>query len=276
MSLEWNPATRREKVLPREGDLSMGVEASPMHDPNMVDRRITERRKSIPLSTAPSSYVPNARYLVIPDDLSKDFKLCNAIVDSLDGYGAWLSGENPDTLPTDDDILLIEFQEDWVLTHHTRILKRENNRILVDAAKLTEREKSQLAPTTGRHDYRIKVNLPVRIKSTKGSEADSVPKLARLIDLSRGGMALVAPSNQPFSEGETITVRVVSWDHAVEIDAEVTRVTPGEEEGKQKLALQFPMEMSVRQRESVSTFIIQVQRRDALSRSLPTDLNEMV
>jgi hypothetical protein len=245
-----------------------------MRDPNMVDRRIADRRKSIPLSMTPSAYVPDARYLVIPQDLSQDFHLCNCRVDSLDGYGAWLSPDEGHEFPMDVDLLLIEFQEEWVLTHHTKVVKREKSRVLVDAASLTERERSQLAPTTGRHDYRIKVNLPVRVKRCKeGSETDNAPKLARLVDLSRGGMALVTPPNQSYSVGDTITVRVVSWDHAVQIDAIVARVSPAEEEGKQKLALQFPSEMSVRQRESVSTFIIQVQRRDALSRSLPSTEN---
>lgn len=245
-----------------------------MRDPNMVDRRQKDRRKSIPLSPPPSSYKLGGRYLVIPQDLTQDFHLCNAQVDSLDGYGAWLKTMEEHEFPKDDDLLLIEFQEEWVLTHHTEVVKRDNaGRIFVDAASVTERERSQLAPSTGRHDYRIKVNLPVRVKCCReGAEADNAPKLARLVDLSRGGMALLTPANQNYSEGETITVRVVSWDHAVQIDAIVTRVSQSEEEGKQKLALQFPDEMSLRQRESVSTFIIQVQRRDALSRALPTDI----
>jgi hypothetical protein len=248
-----------------------------MRDPNMVDRRVKDRRKSIPLSPPPSSYRINGRYLIIPQDLTKDFNLCNAQVESLDGYGAWLRPLEDHTFPEDECLFLIEFQDEWVLTHHTKVLKRETGRILVDAASVTERERSQLAPSTGRHDYRIKVNLPVRVKSNKDdAEADNAPKLARLVDLSRGGMALLAPASQSYSVGETITVRVVSWDHAVHIDAIVTRVSQSEEEGKQKLALQFPSEMTLRQRESVSTFIIQVQRRDALSRALPSDLDSEV
>lgn len=240
----------------------------------MVDRRVKDRRKSIPLSSPPSSYKVNGRLLVIPQDLTQDFQLCNAQVDSLDGYGAWIRPLEEHQFPKDDALFLIEFQDEWVLTHHTKVLKRDGGRVLVDAASVTERERSQLAPSTGRHDYRIKVNLPVRVKTNReDDEADNSPKLARLVDLSRGGMALLTPSSQSYKEGDTITVRVVSWDHAVQIDAIVTRVSPStEEEGKQKLALQFPSEMSLRQRESVSTFIIQVQRRDALSRSLPTDI----
>ena len=239
----------------------------------MVDRRVKDRRKSIPLSAPSTSYTAQGRYLIIPQNLAQDFHLCNAQVDSLDGYGAGLSPLEDHEFPSDDDLFLIEFQDEWVLTHHTRVIKRERNRILVDAASSTERERSQLAPSTGRHDYRIKVNLPVRVKSCKdGAEADNSPKLARLVDLSRGGMALLTPSSQNYSEGETITVRVVSWDHAVQIDAIVSRVSASEEEDKQKLALRFPDEMSLRQRESVSTFIIQVQRRDALSRALPSDI----
>lgn len=248
-----------------------------MRDPNMVDRRVRDRRKSIPLSAPPSAYKLHGRYLIIPQDLTQDFHLCNAQVEALDGYGAWISTIEDHKFPPDDELFLIEFQDEWVLTHHAKVLKRESQRILVDAASVTERERSQLAPSTGRHDYRIKVNLPVRVKSCKeGAGADNSPKLARLVDLSRGGMALVTPANQSYSEGETITVRVVSWDHAVQIDAIVARVSPSEEEDKQKLALRFPDEMSLRQRESVSTFIIQVQRRDALSRALPTDLESEV
>ncbi len=248
-----------------------------MRDPNLVDRRVRDARKSIPLHVPASSYTPDGCYLVIPQDLTQDFHLCNAQVDSLDGYGAWLSPLPEHEFPPLDELLLIEFRDEWVLTHHTKVLKREGARILVDAASVTERERSQLAPSTGRHDYRIKVNLPVRIRTASDDpdSSDGAPKLARLVDLSRGGMALVTPSSQNYTAGETITVRVVSWDHAVQIDAVVARVSPGDEEGKQKLALQFPDEMTIRQRESVSTFIIQVQRRDALSRSLPSDVDSL-
>ncbi len=244
-----------------------------MPDRRKTERRAGERRKSIPLMSAKSPFVINARLLVIHEDLGKDFSLCQAKVDALDGYGAWLSVADPEhKFPTDEELLLIEFEDVWVLTHHTRVLKREGSRILVDAPSVTERERSQLAPTTGRHDYRVKVNLPVRVKTESDSdESDGPPRLARLIDLSRGGMALLTPTSQSYTEGEKITVRVVSWDHPVQIDAEVSRVGEADEEGKQKLALQFPTEMTLMQRESVSTFIIQAQRRDALARALPSD-----
>lgn len=243
-----------------------------MHDPNMVDRRVRDRRKSIPLTSPPTAYKLGARYLVIPQDLSRDFALCNAKVDSLDGYGAWISPLEDHVLPEDEALLLVEFEGEWVLTHHCKVVRREAKRVLVGASCQTDRERSQLAPTTGRHDYRIRVNLPVRIRSQGDQEdADQGPKLARLVDLSRGGMALLTPASQTYTVGETITVRVVSWDHAVHIDAVVHRVGDYDEDGKQKIALRFPEEMSLRQRESVSTFIIQVQRRDALSRALPSD-----
>lgn len=263
-----------DKVPSHEGNLRGDLENLAMRDPNMVDRRVGDSRKSIPLHVPPSAYTVNGRYLVLPKNLNQEFHLCNAVIDSLDGYGAWVNPMEGYTLPQDEDLMLIEFRDEWVMTHHAKVLKREGPRVLVDAASTTERERSQLAPSTGRHDYRIKVNLPVRVKtgSDPSDDDESSPKLARLVDLSRGGMALLVPPEQSYQVGEPVTVRVVGWDHAVCIDTLVSRVGEADDEGKCKLALVFPSEMELLQRESVTTFIMQVQRREALGRALPSDL----
>lgn len=249
-----------------------------MRDPNLVDRRLKDRRKSIPLSLPATAFATTSRFLVIPEDLTQDFPLCTVAVDSLSGHGAWLKPIENSEAPPHDHLMLIEFKDEWVLTHHTEVLKREGSRVLVDAASLTERERSQLAPSTGRHDYRVDVNLPVRIKAKAHDdtqEAADSPKLARLVNLSRGGMALLAPLSQVYETGEVVTVRVVSWNHSVQIDALVARIDPPTaEEERQRLALQFHNDMNVKQRESITTFILQVQRREALGRALPTNTEE--
>lgn len=235
----------------------------------MSDKSGHQNRKSIPLSQSETAYTKDTRFLVIPADLGQDFKVCTAVVDALDGYGAWLLREEESHVwPSDEEIFLIEFQEVDVLTHRTRLLKRKDGRVWVDAPSLTEREKSQLSPFTGRHDYRVEVDLAAQIRLRQGDALDRQPTSGRLRDLSRGGMSIVTSKGQPFSNGQRVNIQLISWEYPVNIEAEIARASSEGEQ--QRLALQFPSDMTVSQREMLSAFILQVQRRDALGRALPT------
>lgn len=233
------------------------------------------RPKSISLSSSTSPYEVGARYLVIPADLDVDIRPCSVEVLKHSGTGAWLSpvGDDENTanqFPPVPNLLLIEFKGEVVYTHHVSVLTKKDESIFVSVPSQTDKEKSLLAPSTGRFDYRIEVNLPVRVKTDWVEAKDAPPKLARLVDLSRGGMALLAPRNQRYREGQEITIRVVGWDHPVRIEAVVDRIHPDEGRSKQRVALKFPTDADTRQREMVSSFILQVQRREALGRALPT------
>ncbi len=234
----------------------------------MSDSSSQANRKSISLSKAESAYDPDTRFLVLPADLAQDFKVCTAVVDALDGHGAWLAKENDQqSWPEDEEVFLVEFHSHDVLTHRTRILKRRKDRIWVDKPSLTEKERSQLAPFTGRHDYRVEVDLAAQLRLRQDDGVDTQPTAGRLRDLSRGGMSILTSKGQPFSTGQRVNVQLISWEYPVNIEAEVARAS--DEGTKQRLALKFPRDMTVSQREMLSAFILQVQRRDALSRSLP-------
>lgn len=231
----------------------------------------SERPKSISLSSVESPYQNSSRFLVIPHDLDQDFETCAALVRSHSGTGAWLYPEDADaSFPTVSDLLLIEFQGELVYTHEVTVLSKKDRDILVSLPRKTEKEKSILAPSTGRYDYRIEVNLPVRVKTEWIEAKDAPPKLARLTNLSRGGMAMLAPASQKYREGQEITVRVVGWDHPVRIEAVVGRITEVDGRTKNRIALKFPEDMDLAQREMISGFILQVQRREALGRDLPS------
>ena len=213
--------------------------------------------------------------MAIPQDLENDFATCAAIVRSHSGTGAWLYPESEAApLPAVADLLLIEFQCETVLTHQVTVLNRKGPEVFVSLPRKTDKEKSLLAPSTGRYDYRIDVNLPVRVKTDWVESKDAPPKLARLTNLSRGGMALLAPVNQKYKDGQEITVRVVGWDHPVRIEAIVERVSLVKDKQRNRIALRFPDDIDVSQREMISSFILQVQRREALGRSLPTTEGE--
>lgn len=227
------------------------------------------RKKSIPLQTADSPYTKGVRFLVIPADLNKNFVPCSATVDGLDGYSAWL---NPNVkgvpFPSDEEVLLIEFREHQVYTHRTRVEDRLGKKILVAAPSLTEMEQSQLAPSTGRHDYRVSVNVPIQIRYL--NEKPGTPlRTGQLIDLSRGGMSFYSRNTEDYAEGDELNLQVVSWEYPVNIDGIVSRVKAADD-GVQ-VAIRYRDAMTIRQREMVSGFIIQVQRRDALSRDLPSE-----
>ena len=228
-----------------------------------------QQKKSISLHTADSPYVKDARFLIIPADLHQDFTPCSGSVDRLDGYSAWLKPNMPSIpFPPDEELLLIEFRDQYVFTHRTRVTERQDGCILVAAPSLTEQEESQLAPTTGRHDYRVKVDVPIQIRYL--NEKPGTPlKTGQLLDLSRGGMSFHSRDTEDYEEGAELNLQVVSWEYPVNIDAEISRVKSTDD--GLIVAVKFKNAMSVRQREMVSAFILQVQRRDALSRSLPSE-----
>ena len=229
----------------------------------------TQKKNAISLNTNDSPFVKEARFLVIPAELNQDFTPCSAKVDALSGYEAWLSSSQDDiAFPADEEILLIEFQDQYVLTHRTRVVQRRDGKILVAAPSLTDKEESQLAPSTGRHDYRVQVEVPIQIRFHE--EKPGTPlKMGQLCDLSRGGMSFISQDSTIYEAGNRLNLQVVSWEYPVNIDGEVTRVTANPE--SQTVAVKFFDGMSARQREMVSAFILQVQRKDALSRSLPSE-----
>lgn len=229
----------------------------------------TQKKKSISLHIKDTPYVKEARFLVIPADLNQNFTPCSAKVDALSGYQAWLSPTQESIgFPLDEELLLIEFQDQFVLTHRTRVAQRQGDKVLVEAPSLTEKEESQLAPTTGRHDYRVKVNVPIQVRFHQ--EKPGTPlKMGQLCDLSRGGMSFESQDSAVYREGDLVNLQVVSWEYPVNIDAQVSRVTANPD--SQTVAVRFVDGMNVRQREMVSAFIIQVQRKDALSRDLPLE-----
>ena len=230
------------------------------------------RPKPISLNPVESPYHDSARFLVIPQDLEHDFSTCAGLVRSHSGTGAWLYPEDEkQSFPPVSDLLLIEFRGEVVFTHQVTVLSKKGRDILVSIPRKTEEETSLLAPSTGRHDYRIEVYLPVRVKTDWVEDRDAPPKLARLTNLSRGGMAILAPLNQEYREGQEITIRVVGWDHPVRIETIVDRITVIKGKRKQRIALKFPKDIDVSQREMISSFILQVQRREALGRDLPTE-----
>lgn len=231
-----------------------------------------KQKKSISLRTDNSPYVKGARFLVIPADLNQNFTPCSAELTALDGYQGWLQTNMEGIgFPEDEELLLIEFRDQFVVTHRTRVVLRQDDKILVAAPSLSEQEESQLAPSTGRHDYRVKVDVPIQIRLRK--EQPGTPlNLGRLSDLSRGGMSFVANPLVTYREGDEVNLQVVSWEYPVNIDAVVNRISPYED--KQLVAVRFIDDMTLRQREMVSAFILQVQRKDALARSLPTENDE--
>lgn len=231
-----------------------------------------KQKKTIPLRTENSPYIKGARFLVIPADLNQSFTPCSAEITALHGYQGWLqSSVDAIPFPEDEELLLIEFKDHYVITHRTRVVLRQDGKVLVAAPSLSEQEESQLAPSTGRHDYRVKVDVPIQIRLRQ--EQPGTPlNLGRLADLSRGGMSFVANPLVTYREGDEVNLQVVSWEYPVNIDAVVSRISTHED--KQLVAVRFIDEMTLRQREMVSAFILQVQRKDALARSLPSENNE--
>ncbi|MFN8606715.1 MAG: PilZ domain-containing protein [Vulcanimicrobiota bacterium] len=228
--------------------------------------------KTVPIqSVAP--YRGGTRYLVIPADLKGEFSVCKAQVEQLQDNGAWLSlREDSAAFPAVEEVLLVEFQAAFVITHHTRILRRESGRVWVDCPSLSKRSKNQLLPMGGRRDFRVPAGLPVVIL-LKGEEfAQALPRGGQLSDLSRGGMGVSVPINDIYAKGQLVEIQVVSWAYAVSVETTVERVLV---EGEQKLlALKFPQDMNPEQRERISSFILHVQRKASLESSLPVAVED--
>lgn len=225
-------------------------------------------KRSIPLNLEPLyRYTQGTGFLVLPADLSGEVRLCKSEVESVDKDGAWLLLVDGTCFPSEEEVFLVEFSGRDVITHRARILRREGDKVWVDLPSLSEKEPSKLAPFTGRTDYRVQVKLPVQVRICEGRAMSNHQWPCQLYDLSRGGMSLIGPVNQPFEKGQKVDVRVVSWEYPVRIETEILRVWT--ENDRQRVALTFPEEMTLNQRELISTFILQVQRRDTLGRSLP-------
>jgi hypothetical protein len=112
------------------------------------------------------------------------------------------------------------------------------------------------------------VDVPIQIRYLQ-EKPGSLLRTGSLSDLSRGGMSFFTRDTNPYAQGDELNLQVVSWEYPVNIDATVNRVRTNED--GQIVAVKFSEKMNVRQREMVSAFIIQVQRRDALSRDLPSE-----
>lgn len=230
-------------------------------------------KRSIPLNTTPEyRYTEGTPFLVLPADLGVGVNLCRTEVASVGKDGAWLALIEGEGFPSQEEVFLVEFSGRDVITHRTRILRRKDDQAWVSLPSLSEREPSKLAPFTGRADYRVRVNLPVQVRICEGRAQGNRQWPCQLFDLSRGGMSLIGPTNQPFEKGQKVDIRVVSWEYPVRLETEIIRVW--REGEKQRVALTFPDEMTLNQRELISTFILQVQRRDSLGRSLPVAEDE--
>lgn len=225
------------------------------------------RIKTVPIQPI-APYRRGARYMVIPADLQADFFVCQTLVESLESNGAWLSlREGSPPFPDCEEVSLIEFQADSVLTHRTRVLRREESRVWVDCPSLSRSAKSELLPVGARQDFRVAAELPVVIV-LKGDEfARALPRSGNLRDLSRGGLGLRVPLQDIYAKGQPIEVQVVSFAYAVSVESTVERVWV---EGEEKfLALKFPEELTPEQRERISSFILHVQRKASLESTLP-------
>lgn len=213
------------------------------------------------------------RFLVFPAVATLDTAVCRAVVGSLESNGAWLELlDSTQPFPVEEEVFLAEFRDRFVITHRTRILRREEARVWVDCPSLSEKEESRLAPSTGRQDFRVEADLSVLILLKDPELSKVMPRSGQLSDLSRGGMGLRVPVNDIYAKGQRVEVQVVSWAYPVSVETTVNRVWVDGE--VKRLALAFPEDMTVEQRELISSFIIHVQRRDALQSSLPLAVDE--
>lgn len=228
---------------------------------------MSRKIKTVPIQPI-APYRSGARFLVIPANLQAEFSVCRALVESLEFNGAWLTiREDSPPFPGCEEVSLVEFRADSMLTHRTRILRREETRVWVDCPSLSRHSENQLLPMGARQDFRVSAELPVVIV-LKGEEfAKALPRSGNLHDLSRGGLGLTVPVEDIYAKGQRIEVQVVSWAYAVSIESTVERVWM---EGDQKLvALKFPHDLNPEQRERISSFILHVQRKASTESSLP-------
>ncbi|MBS2035750.1 PilZ domain-containing protein [bacterium] len=230
--------------------------------------------RTVPIQPV-APYGTGAHYMVIPADLKGDFSVCKAVVERLEDNGAWLC-LRPESaaFPSVEEVLLVDFQSASVMTHQTRILKREPARVWVDCPSLSRRSRSQLLPTGGRRDFRVAAELPVVILLKGEQFAQALPRSGRLNDLSRGGMGVSVPIEDIYARGQRIEIQVVSWAYAVSVETTVERVWV---EGEKKLlALKFPEDLTPEQRERISSFILHVQRKASLESSLPATIEDSI
>ncbi len=228
---------------------------------------MAKKIKTVPIQPI-APYRTGARYMVFPADLQADFSVCQALVESLEFNGAWLSVRDASPpFPGCEEVSLVEFQANSVVTHRTRILRRESSRVWVDCPSLSGLSKSELLPMGARQDFRVAAQLPVVIV-LKGEEfARALPRSGSLRDLSRGGLGLKVPVEDIYAKGQPIEVQVVSFAYAVSVESTVERVWV---EGDDKfLALKFPDELTPDQRERISSFVLHVQRKASLESTLP-------
>lgn len=228
---------------------------------------MAKKIKTVPIQPI-APYRSGAHYMVIPADLQADFFVCQALVESLESNGAWLIlREGSPPFPGCEEVSLVEFQADSVLTHRSRILRREESRVWVDCPSLSGVSKSELLPMGDRQDFRVAAELPVVIL-LKGEEfARALPRSGSLRDLSRGGLGLTVPVQDIYAKGQPIEVQVVSFAYAVSVESTVERVWI---EGDEKfMALKFPEELTPQQRERISSFVLHVQRKASLGSTLP-------
>lgn len=211
------------------------------------------------------------RFLVLPAEAADELPVCRAEVSRLDENGAWLQLLDPTHhFPLQEEVYLVEFRDRSVVTHRARILKRQGAEVWVNSPSLSRQENSKLAPFTGRQDFRVEANLAVLIVLQDEELQRSMPRSGTLRDLSKGGLGLVVPPEDIYVRGQRIHVQVISWNYPVSVETTVNRVWM---DGDTKhVAVRFPEDMSVEQRELVSAFILGVQRREALQKNLPAPL----
>ena len=198
----------------------------------------------------------------MPADMSSKVRTHKADLVKLDPLGAWLSSRESDrSFPEEEEVFLVVFVGRDTLTHRCRIIKRTRGEVLVSRPSLTTREKSQMAPFTGRSDYRVETYYPAEIRIVLGEQM-SEPRYCHLVDMSRGGMGLEVPMEQRYAPGQILDVRLVSWDYPVRLRAEVVRSWPVGE--ATRVALSFPEELPEVQRDLVTMFILDAQKREAL------------
>jgi len=233
---------------------------------------MSKKIKTVPIQPI-APYRSGARYLIIPADPQAEFSVCRASVESLESNGAWLTTrEGSPPFPLCEEVSLVEFQANSMLTHRARILRRDEARVWVDCPSLSRHSENQLLPIGARQDFRVPAELPVVIL-LKGDEFSlAMPRAGSVHDLSRGGVGLSVPVEDVYAKGQRIEVQVVSWAYGVSIESTVERVWM---EGDEKLlALKFPEDLTPEQRERITSFILHVQRKASVDSSLPALVEE--
>lgn len=210
----------------------------------------------------PAGFVVGTPFLVMSADMRTQVKARKAVLTALAPEGAWLKSSERDneTFPRQEEVLLVVFLGRDTYTHRCRILQRKRDEALISRPSLTKVEKSQLEPFTGRHDYRVEAYYPAEIR-TIGEDSSTEPRYCHLCDLSRGGMGLEVPATDHYASGSEVEVRLVSWDYPVRLRAEVVRSWPTET--AQRVALIFRDDLPEIQKDLISQFILDAQRREA-------------